>query len=145
VQPAPPVFQPETAADAILWAAHHKAREVYVGSSPIETLWRRKTGSLLPGMHRAGFGYQQLQTGEPDDPGRLNNLYEAVPGDYEAHGRFDNQAGRGRTELWLSKHKKQIAWGLAVAGFAGVIGSIAAGKNRKRAARGMDRAQGRAA
>jgi short-subunit dehydrogenase len=30
-QPLPPIFQPEVAAEAIVWAAHHKRREVWVG------------------------------------------------------------------------------------------------------------------
>jgi short-subunit dehydrogenase len=32
-QPVPPIYQPEVAADAIYWAAHHRRREVYVGTS----------------------------------------------------------------------------------------------------------------
>ncbi|WP_367618183.1 SDR family oxidoreductase [Variovorax sp. CAN15] len=31
VQPVPPIFQPELAADAIVWAATHRRREVWVG------------------------------------------------------------------------------------------------------------------
>jgi short-subunit dehydrogenase len=34
-QPVPPIFQPEVAAEAIIWAAHHKRREVYVGGSSL--------------------------------------------------------------------------------------------------------------
>jgi hypothetical protein len=29
--PVPPIYQPEVAADAVHWAAHHRRREVYVG------------------------------------------------------------------------------------------------------------------
>src|SRR5437762_2344720 len=32
-QPVPPIFQPEVAADAIVWAAHHYRREWFVGGS----------------------------------------------------------------------------------------------------------------
>ena len=31
-QPVPPIFQPEVAAEAIVWAAHHRRREVFVGA-----------------------------------------------------------------------------------------------------------------
>ena len=29
--PVPPIFEPEVAARAIYWAAHHRRRELYVG------------------------------------------------------------------------------------------------------------------
>ena len=32
-QPVPPIFQPEVAADAIMWAVDHPRREYYVGGS----------------------------------------------------------------------------------------------------------------
>src|SRR5438874_10271955 len=32
-RPVPPIYQPEVAADAIVWAAHHYRREWYVGTS----------------------------------------------------------------------------------------------------------------
>jgi NAD(P)-dependent dehydrogenase (short-subunit alcohol dehydrogenase family) len=54
-QPVPPIYQPEVAAEAIVWAAHHGRPEVWVGGPP----WRRSwpTGSLpaprpLPGADR---------------------------------------------------------------------------------------------
>src|SRR5207302_7099857 len=30
-QPVPPIFQPEVAARAVYWSAHHRRRELYVG------------------------------------------------------------------------------------------------------------------
>jgi NAD(P)-dependent dehydrogenase (short-subunit alcohol dehydrogenase family) len=38
-QPVPPIFQPEVAAEAIVWAAYHKRREVYVGMPTVKAIW----------------------------------------------------------------------------------------------------------
>ncbi|MGC1382135.1 MAG: SDR family oxidoreductase, partial [Candidatus Acidiferrales bacterium] len=35
-QPVPPIFQPEVAAEAIVWAAHHRRREVFVGGPTVQ-------------------------------------------------------------------------------------------------------------
>jgi hypothetical protein len=43
----PPIFQPELAADAIVWAARHKRREVFVGWPSIKAVLANK---LFPGM-----------------------------------------------------------------------------------------------
>src|SRR5438094_1601436 len=51
-QPVPPIFQPEVAADAIVWAAHHDRRELYVGFP---------TGRAIVGNSLApGFGERNL-------------------------------------------------------------------------------------
>src|SRR5919106_1369834 len=41
-RPVAPVFQPEVAAEAIVWAAHHRRRQVYVGLSSVATIWANK-------------------------------------------------------------------------------------------------------
>jgi NAD(P)-dependent dehydrogenase (short-subunit alcohol dehydrogenase family) len=35
VQPVPPIYQPEVAAQAVYWASHHRRRELWVGSSTL--------------------------------------------------------------------------------------------------------------
>src|SRR3954465_12191629 len=37
-KPVPPVYQPEVAADAIHWAAHHRRREIWVGGPTVKTI-----------------------------------------------------------------------------------------------------------
>src|SRR5436189_5571661 len=37
-QPVPPIFQPEVAAEAIVWAAHHKRPEIYVAWPTVEAI-----------------------------------------------------------------------------------------------------------
>jgi hypothetical protein len=38
------------------------------------------------------YGYDAQQTGEPRDPQAPHDLWESVPGDFGAHGRFDDIA-----------------------------------------------------
>lgn len=122
-QPVPPIYQPEVGADAVFWAAHNKRREVYVGGPTLEAIWGQKAAPHLLDKYLARTNYQAQQTVEPEDPNRLDNLYEAVPGDYEAHGRFDDRSRRSSVELWFAKNKYKLGWGAA--GAAGIIGALA--------------------
>jgi NAD(P)-dependent dehydrogenase (short-subunit alcohol dehydrogenase family) len=46
-QPVPPIFQPEVAADAIVWATEHGRRELYVGWP---TVWAILGNSVAPAL-----------------------------------------------------------------------------------------------
>jgi len=91
-QPVPPIFQPEVAARAIHYAAHHDRRELYVGMPTIEAIVGNKVAPGLLDHYLARTGYESQQTDEPADPNRPNNLWEPVPGDHGAHGVFDDRA-----------------------------------------------------
>lgn len=108
-QPVPPIFQPEVAAEAIHWAAYHKRREVYVGFPTVKTIIGNK---LMPGIadqYLAKNGYGAQQTNEPDEKNRPFNLWEPVPGDRGAHGRFDERAQPKSWQLWFTTHRPTFA------------------------------------
>ncbi len=130
-QPVPPIYQPEVGADAVFWAAHHKRREVYVGGPTLEAIWGQKAAPHLLDEYLARTNYKAQQTDDPEDPDRPDNLYQAVPGDFEAHGRFDNRSRRRSVELWLAKHKYKVGLGLLAAGVSGIMGSFAMRRNRR--------------
>ncbi|MFU8807407.1 MAG: SDR family oxidoreductase, partial [Bradymonadaceae bacterium] len=44
-QPVPPIYQPEVAADAIVWAAHHRRREITVGQSSLRAIYGNKVSA----------------------------------------------------------------------------------------------------
>lgn len=124
-QPVPPIFQPEVAAEAIVWSAHHKRRELYVGSSTVEAILGTKIAPGLLDHYLAKSGYSGQQTDQSIAPDRTNNLWEPVPnGNYNAHGQFDAQAQDGSLELWAAKNQDWImlAVGAGVAGIA--IGAL---------------------
>jgi NAD(P)-dependent dehydrogenase (short-subunit alcohol dehydrogenase family) len=111
-QPVPPIFQPEVAAEAIYWAAHHRRRELYVGFSTLKAVIGNMVAPGLLDRYLAKTGYKAQQTDQPVDPQRPNNLWEPVEGDHGARGDFDNKARAKSPELWLTTH---VA-GLALAG-----------------------------
>jgi short-subunit dehydrogenase len=119
-QPVPPIYQPEVAAEAIYFAAHHKRREMRVGFSTLKAM----VGNMfIPGLldvYLAKTGYKAQQTDEPVKPDRPNNLWEPVPGDHGAHGIFDSRAQESSAELWIMEHSRQL--GVAAAG-VGAIGA----------------------
>jgi short-subunit dehydrogenase len=86
-QPVPPIYQPEVAADAIIWAAGQRRREVLVGWPTVEAT---VGNTLAPGYvdrYLARVGYDSQQTAEPVAPNRPDNLFEPVHRDAGAHGR----------------------------------------------------------
>ncbi len=132
-QPVPPIYQPEVAAEAIVWAAHQRRREHYVGGSTVVAILGDKLAPGLGDRYLARTGYESQQTNEPADEGRQDNLFEALPGDRGSHGRFDREAHERSLQLWASKHRRGLAaLGVAALGVAvaSAIGS-ARGETRR--------------
>jgi hypothetical protein len=111
-QPVPPIYQPEVAARAILFASKNKRREIFVGLSTVIAIEGNK---LLPGLgdfYLGKTGVESQQTGEKDDPDKPNNLYEPVAGDPGAHGAFDARATPSSLELWTDLHRDWVVGGV---------------------------------
>jgi NAD(P)-dependent dehydrogenase (short-subunit alcohol dehydrogenase family) len=108
-QPVPPIYQPEVAAEAILWAAHHDRRELNVGLSTSIALVGNKLAPGLVDRYLAWTGYDAQQTDEPADPNRPHNLWMPLPGDYGAHGDFDHRAYQSSPQLWATTHRGWLA------------------------------------
>jgi NAD(P)-dependent dehydrogenase (short-subunit alcohol dehydrogenase family) len=108
-QPVPPIYQPEIAADAVVWTADHPdRRELWVGGSTARTLLAEKFVPGLLDRYLARTGYESQQTGGSVAPARPDNLWEPVPGDRGAHGIFDGEAREGSVQLWLAKHRSLV-------------------------------------
>src|ERR1051325_8281192 len=108
-QPVPPIYQPEIGADAVLFAAHHDRREMYVGYPTVEAITGDKISSGLADWYLARSGYDAQQTHEPVEPERRDNLWEPVPGDHGAHGTFDDRSSASSPQLWASKNRNWLA------------------------------------
>jgi NADP-dependent 3-hydroxy acid dehydrogenase YdfG len=118
-QPVPPIFQPEVPAEAVVEAAEHPRRDVVVG-------WRQWLVQRL--LARGDDRYRAQLSGEPEEPGRRDNLYAPLRGDHGAHGRFDRSARRNGVELWLVLHR-----GLAIAAAAAFgVGAVLAFRSARR-------------
>ena len=120
-QPVPPIYQPEVAADAIYWAAHHQRRELYVGRPAVKTIWGNKLLPSVAAEYLARTGFDSQFSDLPYDPDRPDNLFSPVPGDPGAHGKFDDRAVSRSVQLELSKNRRQIGAGVLLALFAALI------------------------
>jgi NAD(P)-dependent dehydrogenase (short-subunit alcohol dehydrogenase family) len=120
-QPVPPIYQPEIAADAVLYAADHpNRREYWVGASTVGTLLANAVAPGLLDRYLARTGFSAQQTDQPRDPDQPANLWKPVDGrhghDFGAHGEFDDRSTRHSPQLWASQHH----------GVLGTIGALAA-------------------
>jgi short-subunit dehydrogenase len=118
VQPVPPLYQPEVAANAIVWAAHHPDREVWVGAPVVKAILADRTMPGRADRWLAANGYERQQTREREHAGRPDNLWKPVPGNHGAHGRFDALARRSSFQFWLARHKETVFATIAVAAAA---------------------------
>ena len=117
-QPVPPIYEPEVAANAIVWASEHRRREIYVGGPTVKTIWGNKLLPALGDVYLARNGFDAQLTDEPLDGDRDGNLFSPVAGDHGTRGRFDDARGRS-IQLALAKHRRAVAGaGLAIAGAA---------------------------
>jgi hypothetical protein len=126
------IFQPEIAAEAVYWAATHRRREVWVGAPAVQAILGTK---IFPGFLDRLLGRTAVDgqhTDEPLPPDRRDNLYEPVPGDHGAHGRFDALAHRFSAQWTLNKHRKV----LVAAAFAVWFLARVSGRVRARPAQG---------
>jgi len=117
-QPVPPIYQPEIAAEAIVYASHHPRREIYVGLPTIKAIIGNK---VFPGVldHYLGrTGYDAQQYNGPEDRDRPDNLWQPVPGDHGAHGDFDSRAQHLSPQLWTTTHRGLIVAAALVFGAA---------------------------
>ena len=108
-QPVPPIYQPEIAAEAIYWSAHHDRRELWVGMTTVMTILSDRVAPAALDRYLATFAYDAQQTSEPETPGRADNLWEPVPGDHGAHGAFDGRAATSSPQLWAATHRGSVS------------------------------------
>lgn len=118
-RPVAPVFEPEVAADAIVWAAQHPwRRDVKVGWPTMRAIYGNRLAPGAADRVLAHVGYEGQQRAEREDPQRPNNLWEPVPGDFGAHGSFDDEAADSSPLTWASMHRGALA---AAAGGAALL------------------------
>jgi NADP-dependent 3-hydroxy acid dehydrogenase YdfG len=114
-QPVPPIYQPEVAARAIVFAAQHPRRELWVGFPTVYTILGERLVSGLMDRYLAKTNIGAQEAKQPIDPAeRPDNLFAPPPGDPGAHGAFDDKAKPSSRQLWLTMHKGQLI-GAAIA------------------------------
>ena len=119
-QPVPPIFQPEVPARAIFYAATHRRREVWVGFPTVKAILGNMLAPGLLDRYLAKAGYSGQLTDEAKPADAPSNLFEPVPGDYGAHGRFDNRARPHSWEMFTDRHRYVVVAAAAV-GFVALL------------------------
>jgi len=127
-QPVPPIYQPEVAARAIVWAAAHPRRELMVGWPTVKAIIGNAVAPGLADRYLGATGYDAQQTDRPLDPARADNLFEPVPGDQGAHGPFDGNARAHSIQLFASRHRLPLLAGVSALALA----AVAENSNRER-------------
>jgi NAD(P)-dependent dehydrogenase (short-subunit alcohol dehydrogenase family) len=119
-QPVPPIYQPEVAAGAIVWASGHDRREIYVGGTTVAAIVGNKLAPGVGDWYLSRAGFESQQTDEPEQPGRPDNLFQPVDDerDFGPHGRFGGQAHPGSWQTWLTERRRAAAAAAAMVGVA---------------------------
>jgi NAD(P)-dependent dehydrogenase (short-subunit alcohol dehydrogenase family) len=122
-QPVPPIYQPELAARAVVYAAEHpQRREYWVGGSTAGTLIANAVAPGLLDRYLAKTGFNAQQTAEPRHPDQPKNLWEPADKrkDFGTRGIFDSRASNRSAQLWASQHYAAVG-----AAAAGLLASVA--------------------
>lgn len=120
-QPVPPIFQPEVAAEAIVYASHHPRREFWVGTPSAKAIFANKFIPALLDRYLARNGYNSQQHDGREDPNRPDNLWKPVEGMHSTHGDFDSSAIGFSPQVWSDTHR---GWVLAAS--LGIIAAASA-------------------
>ena len=105
-RPATPAWQPGCITIGRVW----------VGWPTVKAILATKIAPGLLNRYLARTGYEGQMTDEPADHGAADNLFQPLPGDYGAHGRFDARASDRSVQLWATRHRAGLlgATGLAL-------------------------------
>jgi short-subunit dehydrogenase len=123
-KPIGTIYQPEIAARAIWFAAHARRKEVIVGAPAMAAIMADKINSSLFDRYLARNAVEsQYEERSVAGMGR-DNLFEPVPGDHGAHGRFTKQASAQAPLLWASMNRGWIAAALGLIAAATLVSSI---------------------
>jgi short-subunit dehydrogenase len=128
-RPVAPVYQPEIAARAIVYAAQHPRRRAYwVGGSTALAIIGNRVAPWIADRYLAKTAIEGQQTDEPADEHRQRThyLYEPVPGDHGSDGSFGDEAKTRSPQAALSRHRAAFA-----AGVAGLAATTAAALLRR--------------
>ncbi|MBV9488794.1 MAG: SDR family oxidoreductase [Verrucomicrobia bacterium] len=106
VEPRPPapVYNPEQVADAILFAAHHRTPEMFVGGASRAFISLRRSAPAL--LHRAMLwtAFESQKTKTPKGPEDGSNLYAPERHDERTHGNLGPTLRPVSLFTWAETH-----------------------------------------
>jgi len=106
-KPMGTIYEPEAAANAVLYAAGHNEREIFYGYSTYKTIVGNKVLPAFLDNFLAKTGYEGQQTNEKQSADHQNNLWQPIPGDHGARGPFTKKS-LDRSPLFVAKKHKWL-------------------------------------
>lgn len=132
-RPTGTIFQPEVAAEAILFAVEHQRREIMVGYTTVEATLGEK---IMPGLldhYLASAAWEGAMLPDLADPNQPDNFWQPVAADLGSHGHFDAIARHFSAQLWITEHRTALVKGaLLVAGLLGCGAAISRSRRPRR-------------
>ena len=143
-RPAPPVYQPEVAADGVWKAIRNNSREIMVGRAATQLIFGNMVAPAALDRVLASQGYSG-QKGERVNGVQEGNLEEPAPGAWGAHGTFDDEAESSGMAVDGDAARAAVFGGgaLAILGIGALLGRAFAGSRSGRRRRVTGAARGR--
>lgn len=110
-RPSPPIYEPEVVARAILHAAEHPVRELYVGGAGKSLEWLHLLSPGLADWLFSRIGYRPQLTNIPKTDQAPHNLYEHLEGYDRVQGTFSEEAKSISMYTGMKRHPG-LRWGL---------------------------------
>lgn len=113
-QPVPPIYEPEPFAAAVVHTFEHPVRELPIGWGAQKLLWGQKLAPRAGDAVLRRNGWKGQHTSEDKPVGAPDNLFDPLPGDRGARGRFSERSRP--TTAWTSlRLRRWLLGGAAVA------------------------------
>ena len=116
-QPVAPIYEPEPCAVALADVVDRPRRQTWVGEPTIGTILGNRFAAPLLDRYLARTGVSGQQSDLPREEMVGDYLYEPVPGDHGARGRFSDQSWTRSPQLWALRHRRRLE-GAGVAALA---------------------------
>ncbi len=94
MQPVPPVYQPEVAAEAIYSVIQRPVNELWVGKSTIQSILGQVFFPRLLDRLMVKKAWEGQFTGQPKSSDQQDDLFTPVRGNHPGHGPFNDGARR---------------------------------------------------
>jgi NADP-dependent 3-hydroxy acid dehydrogenase YdfG len=114
------IFEPEVAAQAIVWASEHPRRELNVGWGTTQAIIANAFAPALLDRYLGRIAFDAQQGNEPEETGRPDNLFAPLPGDAGVHGVFSEEAKTISPQLMANTHRGAIGAAIAVIAVVGL-------------------------
>ena len=129
-KPVPPIYNPRSVADAVLYAAEHPVRDIIVGGAGVFYATLQRVSPRLMDRLIMATSFKGQETNEVKSPEAPSNLFEHIGGFHKTEGEFP---GRRSITTWVETHPaaSAIAAGALIASASAVFAFLSTNPKRK--------------